>query len=75
MGRIYLIFIWRTLAANFRPKKALCSGPLDVKIKNTVQGNVVDSTENSVVTKALRALLLQTFCVSHVGPSAPVKVH
>jgi len=40
-----------------------------------VQGNVVDSTENSVVTKALRALLLQTLCVSHVGPSAPVKVH
>lgn len=75
MGRIYLIFIWRTPAANFRPKKALYSGPLDVRMNNTVQGNVVDSTEVSVVTKALRAVLLQNLCVSHVGPNTPVKVH
>ena len=43
---MYLIFIWRTLVANFREKKDMYSDPLYVQIKKTMRGNVVDNIEN-----------------------------
>lgn len=74
VGTIYLVFIWRTLVANFRQKKALYSDPLVVQIKKTMQGNAVDSIENSLV-KALRAVLLQMLFVTRVEPNAPIRIH
>lgn len=61
MGIICLIFVWRTLEANSRQKKALSSDPLAVQIKKTMQGNV-DNKEK--FTEALRTILLQKLNVS-----------
>ena len=61
VGIICLIFVWRTLVANFRQKKALCSDPLVVQLKKMMQGNV-SNKEN--LTEVLPTILLQTLNVS-----------
>ena len=61
VGITCLIFVWRTLVANFRQKKALCSDPLVVQITKTMQGNV-SNKEN--VTEVLLTILLQTLNLS-----------